>query len=284
MKKIGIIAKKNKPEAVEVTRGLLSWLEKRHVEVFLDSDIASHVMPERGIEKTEIPSRVDMVVVLGGDGTLLTVARLPGVENIPILGVNLGAMGFLTEIPLEELYPTLEKILKGTYEKDTRMTLEALVRRGKNPIASYAVLNDVVINKGALARIIDLEISINGRYLTTFKADGLIISTPTGSTGYSLSAGGPIIHPSLNWICLTPICSHTLTNRPLILPDMVGIDVLIKSRHDDVFLTLDGQEGLSLKPDDTISVVKGPHDITLIKSPYRNYFEVLKTKLKWGER
>jgi len=284
MKKIGIIAKKNKPEAVEVTRGLLSWLEKRHVEVFLDSDIASQVMPERGIEKAEIPSRVEMVVVLGGDGTLLTVARLPGVENIPILGVNLGAMGFLTEIPLEEFYPTLEKILKGTYEKDTRMTLEAVVRRGKNLIASYAVLNDVVINKGALARIIDLEISINGRYLTTFKADGLIISTPTGSTGYSLSAGGPIIHPSLDSLAITPICSHTLTNRPLILPGTVGIDVLIKSRHDDVFLTLDGQEGLSLKPDDTVSVQKNPNYITLIKSPYRNYFEVLKTKLKWGER
>jgi len=284
MKSIGIIAKKNKPEAVEVTRRLLPWLEERNIEVFLDHDIASQVMPARGVEKTEIPSRVEMVVVLGGDGTLLTVARLPGIENIPILGVNLGAMGFLTEIPLEELYPTLEKILKGNYEKDRRMTLQAVVRREGKTIASYAVLNDVVINKGALARIIDLEININGRYLTTFKADGLILCTPTGSTGYSLSAGGPIIHPSLNCICLTPICSHTLTNRPLILPDMVGIDVLIKSRHEDVFLTLDGQEGLSLKPDDTVSVRKSPNYITLVKSPYRNYFEVLKTKLKWGER
>ena len=146
------------------------------------------------------------------------------------------------------------------------------------------MLNDVVINKGALARIIDLEISINDRYLTTFKADGLILCTPTGSTGYSLSAGGPIIHPSLDSICLTPICSHTLTNRPLILPDTAAIDVLINSRHDDVYLTLDGQEGLSLKPDDIISVRRGTYYISLIKSPYRSYFEVLKTKLKWGER
>jgi len=284
MKSIGIIAKKNKPEAVEVTRRLLPWLEERNIEVVLDHDIASLVMPAKGMEKAEIPSRVDMVVVLGGDGTLLTVARLPGIENIPILGVNLGAMGFLTEIPLEELYPTLEKILKGNYEKDRRMTLQAVVRREGKTIASYAVLNDVVINKGALARIIDLEININGRYLTTFKADGLILCTPTGSTGYSLSAGGPIIHSSLNCICLTPICSHTLTNRPLILPDTAAIDVLIKSRHEDVFLTLDGQEGLSLKPDDTVSVQKNPNYITLIKSPYRNYFEVLKMKLKWGER
>jgi len=284
MKKIGIIAKKNKPEAIEVTRKLLSWLKERGVEVILDKDIASHGMPIPGVEKAEIPSQVDMVVVLGGDGTLLSVVRLEGIENIPILGVNLGAMGFLTEIPLEELFPTLEKILKGDYEKDKRMTLQAVVRREGKIIASYSVLNDVVINKGALARIIDLEININGRYLTTFKADGLILCTPTGSTGYSLSAGGPIIHPSLNSIGLTPICSHTLTNRPLILPDTVIIDVQINSRHDEVFLTLDGQEGLALKPQDTISLKKGRNSISLIKSPYRNYFDVLKTKLKWGER
>jgi NAD+ kinase len=284
MKKIGIIAKKNKPEAIEVTRKLLSWLKERGVEVILDKDIASHGMPIPGVEKAEIPSQVDMVVVLGGDGTLLSVVRLEGIENIPILGVNLGAMGFLTEIPLEELFPTLEKILKGDYEKDKRMTLQAVVRREGKIIASYSVLNDVVINKGALARIIDLEININGRYLTTFKADGLILCTPTGSTGYSLSAGGPIIHPSLNSIGLTPICSHTLTNRPLIFPDTVIIDVQINSRHDEVFLTLDGQEGLALKPQDTISLKKGRNSISLIKSPYRNYFDVLKTKLKWGER
>jgi NAD+ kinase len=284
MKRIGIIAKKNKPEAIEVTSRLLLWLKERGIEVVLDEDIASQVMPTRGVEKAEIPSQVDMVIVLGGDGTLLSVARLPGIENIPIVGVNLGAMGFLTEIPLEELYSTLEKILQGHYEKDRRMTLQAVVRREGKAVASYSVLNDAVINKGAVARIIDLEISINGRYLTTFKADGLILCTPTGSTGYSLSAGGPIIHPSLDCIGLTPICSHTLTNRPLILPDTVTVDVLIKSRHDKVFLTLDGQEGLSLKPDDSISVKKSPNYITLIKSPYRNYFEVLKTKLKWGER
>lgn len=284
MKRVGIIAKKNKVEAVEITRKLLKWLEEKGIEVFLDKDLASQINPVKGMEQTEIPSHVEMVIVLGGDGTLLSVARLPGIEKIPVLGVNLGAMGFLTEIPLEELYPTLEKILKGSFEKDTRMTLRAVVYRDEKAIASFRVLNDVVINKGALARIIDLEININKRYLTTFKADGLIISTPTGSTGYSLSAGGPIIYPSLNCICLTPICSHTLTSRPLILQDRAGIEVLIKSRHDEVYLTLDGQEGLSLKPEDRIYVEKDLNYITLIKSPYRNYFEVLKTKLKWGER
>ena len=284
IKRIGIVAKKNKPEAVEVSRRLIFWLQEREIEVFLDSDLATHTKPQLGIEKAEIPSRVEMILVLGGDGTLLSVARLAGIKNVPILGVNLGAMGFLAEIPLEELFPTLENIVTGDYEIDKRMTLQAHVRRDGKVTAEYSVLNDVVINKGALARIIDLEISINDRYLTTFKADGLILCTPTGSTGYSLSAGGPIIHPSLDSICLTPICSHTLTNRPLILPDTAAIDVLINSRHDDVYLTLDGQEGLSLKPDDIISVRRGTYYISLIKSPYRSYFEVLKTKLKWGER
>jgi NAD+ kinase len=226
-----------------------------------------------------------MVVVLGGDGTLISTARMIGERDIPILGVNLGSLGFLTEIALDELYPALEKYLAGDFRVSERLMLQAVVERGGKETASHMVLNDVVINKGALARIVDLKTKVNDHELTTFKADGLIISTPTGSTGYSLSAGGPIVDPSMNCIVITPICPHTLTNRPLVIEDASVVSVTVKSLDDeDIYLTLDGQVGVELKSGDVINVRRAEHTARLIMSGERNYFAVLRTKLKWGER
>jgi len=234
------------------------------------------------VERSEIPSHVEMIIVLGGDGTLLSVARLVRDYEVPILGVNLGGLGFLTEITLEELYRVLERIIQGDFVTDERVVLNAAVIRRGERMAEFTVLNDAVINKGALARIIDLETAINGEYLTTFKSDGLIISTPTGSTAYNLSAGGPIVYPSLHSIIITPICPHTLTNRPIMVPDDVEIRVILKAKQQEVILTLDGQQGFSLEFEDMVEIKKAESRILLIKSPYRHYFEVLREKLKWG--
>jgi NAD+ kinase len=207
-----------------------------------------------------------------------------GNHEVPILGVNLGGLGFLTEITLEELYRVLERVLNGDFVTDERVALTVgVIRRGEK-LAEFIVLNDAVINKGALARIIDIETTINGEYLTTYKSDGLIISTPTGSTAYNLSAGGPIVYPSLHCIIITPICSHTLTNRPIMIPDDVEVRAILKSKQQEVLLTLDGQQGFVLEFGDTVEVKKAEGRILLIKSPYRHYFEVLREKLKWGER
>ncbi|HSB05384.1 MAG TPA: NAD(+)/NADH kinase, partial [Thermodesulfobacteriota bacterium] len=230
------------------------------------------------------PSQVELVIVLGGDGTLLSVARMVWSHGIPILGVNFGGLGFLTEVSLEEIYPVLERVLKGDFKTKPRDVLKASVVRKGEKLAEFTVLNDVVINKGALARIIELEITIDGEYLSTFRSDGLIISTPTGSTAYNLSAGGPIVYPSLHNLIITPICSHTLTNRPIVIPDDVKVHAILKSREEEVTLTLDGQKGFPLEFEDVVEVQKAEGQILLIQSPYRHYFELLREKLKWGER
>ena len=233
----------------------------------------------------EIREAAELVVVLGGDGTLLSVARLFCSSGIPILGVNLGSLGFLTEITVEELYPTLEQCLKGNPRSSQRMMLEVSVIRKGEQIEKGLVLNEIVINKGALARIVDLNTMINSHFLTTFKADGLIVSTPTGSTGYSLSAGGPIIHPQMSCIVITPICPHTLTNRPIVVSDDSLISITVTSSFDEkVYLTLDGQVGCELHEGDSIKVGKASTFTTLVVSHSRDYFEVIRTKLKWGER
>jgi NAD+ kinase len=215
---------------------------------------------------------------------MLSVSRLVAEKGIPILGINLGTMGFITEVNRGEMYQAIEAMLSDTCVVEERLMLCArIVREGKN-IAEYTVLNDVVINKGALARIIDMEAFINGVYVTIFKADGLIISTPTGSTAYSLSAGGPILYPTLDCIVLTPICSHTLTNRPIVLPDGFRIEITLRTLSEDVYLTLDGQVGFSLRQDDVIEIIKSPFKTRLLIPCERDYFKVLRTKLKWGER
>lgn len=283
MKKIGIICKVGRKEPLEILQTLFPWLEQKNCDVLLDKETASKIGVE-GYLRTDIPSLADAVIVLGGDGTMLSVSRLVAEKGIPILGINLGSMGFITEINRDEIYDAVEKMLMNNCTIEERIMLSAEVLRNSEKIAEYTVLNDVVLNKGALARIIDLETYINGVYVSTFKADGLIISTPTGSTAYSLSAGGPILYPTLDNIIMTPICSHTLTTRPLVLPDNFKIRIILRTLSEDVFLTIDGQVGFSLRLDDTIEIKKSPYKTKLFLPLERNYFDVLRTKLKWGER
>jgi NAD+ kinase len=225
-----------------------------------------------------------LLVVLGGDGTLLSAARYLGGEKVPILGVNLGGLGFLTEITLEELYPVLDRILDGKVETERRMRLHVAVIRQGDKAGEYTILNDAVISKTVLARIIHLRNSVDGAYVTTYRGDGVIICTPTGSTAYSLAAGGPIVYPSLDSVLITPICPHTLTNRPLLIPDRATVEFILETEESDVRLTLDGQIGCNLLPYDRICITKAQNHVLFIKSPYRDYFEILRTKLKWGER
>jgi NAD+ kinase len=286
MKKVGIIARKNKPEAAEIVNELRDWLIRRGFEPYFDEDTADLIHEKTyRYPKDRIPFLVDMMIVLGGDGTLLSVARLMEERQVPILGVNLGGLGFLTATTLEKLYPTLQSIQKNEYILDNRMMLAAEVYRQGERIAGYTVLNDAVIHKGAaLARIIDIDTYIDKQFVTSFRADGLIISTPTGSTAYCLSAGGPIVHPQVEAFIMTPICPHTLTNRPIVIPNMAVVEVTMRSEHEDVMLTLDGQVGVALLYRDIVRVTKAKHQIQLIQPSGRNYFEVLKTKLRWGER
>ncbi|HZX14023.1 MAG TPA: NAD(+)/NADH kinase [Thermodesulfobacteriota bacterium] len=282
--RIGIIAKTNKKETLEITKGLSTWLEKRDVKVYIEKELGTQIAHPNSVYRDELPELVDLVLVFGGDGTFLRVSRLLCKYGIPILGVNLGRLGFLTEITLDELYPMIEYILSGKYEIEKREMLSAAIHRKNEIVGNYLVLNDVVINKGAVARIIDLAIYINDSHVTTFKADGIILSTPTGSTAYSLSAGGPIVYPTLPLTIITPICPHTLTARPLVVSNETTIRVKVITDTPDIYLTLDGQVGVSLNMGDVVEVRKADTSVKLIKSPFRDYFTILKTKLKWGER
>lgn len=286
MKKVGIICKTGIPEPLEILKTLLPWLNRKNCEIYLDTETASALsaMNIEGIPRSEMPSLVDIIVVLGGDGTMLSVARLVGEKGIPILGVNVGGLGFLTAVHKEEVYEVFEKVLTGECTVEERIMLAACVFRHSECIADYLIINDVVVNKGALARIIDLETYIDHNYVATFKADGLIVSTPTGSTAYALSAGGPILYPTLNSIVIAPICPHTLTNRPIVMPDNVLVEIVLKSQNQDVFLTVDGQVGFSLRQNDIVSVKKSQHKAKLFIPCERDYFQILRTKLKWGER
>lgn len=284
MKRVGIFAKRNHPEAVEIAREITNWLHERGIEVFHDKPLAEDLGTPQGYPGGSIPAMVNLIVVLGGDGTLISVARKVGDLRTPILGVNLGSLGFLTEITLQEIFPVLEQVVRGDFTVSSRMMLDAVVRREGREVGRYRVLNDVVINKGALARIIDMEAAVDDVYLTTFKADGLIISTPTGSTGYSLAAGGPIIYPDTDCLVLAPICPHMLTNRPIIVSDKAIIRVEVKFQDQDVVFTADGQVGMPLQGGDVVEVRRSRSCTLLVKSPTKDYFEVLRTKLRWGER
>jgi NAD+ kinase len=280
---IGIICKHDKPEAWDAAAGLKSWLEGHGVEALIDRSAAKQ-LGVTGTPKEEMPDKSDVIVAFGGDGTLLSVARLVGAKGKPIVGVNLGTLGFITNVALDQLYPTMETVLSGQYNVLERMMITASIIRDGAVIAEHHVLNDIVINKGALARIIDLETYVDGKYLTTFKSDGLIIHTPTGSTGYCLSAGGAIVHHALSCLGVVPICPHTLTNRPLIVPDDSVLEVKMKSQNEDVYLTLDGQVGFLLKYNDVVAGRTASHKMYFVMSPNDDYYLMLRTKLKWGER
>jgi NAD+ kinase len=283
MNRIGIICKGGIPKPVEILKELLPWLRQKGCETFVDTETASTLNID-GFPRSEIPSLSEIIIVLGGDGTMLSTCRLVADKGVPVLGINIGGLGFITEVQLDDLYETMEKVLSGECPIEERLMLTAQVRRLGELIAEYIVLNEVVINKAALARIIDLETYVNQNYVTTFKADGLIISTPTGSTAYSLSAGGPILYPTLDNIIITPICPHTLTNRAMVLPGDSIIKVILRSPTERVYLTMDGQVGFSVMQNDVIEVSKAPFKTRLLIPCDRDYFQILRTKLKWGER
>jgi NAD+ kinase len=284
MKTIGIVVKPNYEEALKAARDLYRWLAARKLEVLIDrsSVPGGHDLPL--VDSAELAERSDLLVVLGGDGTLIHTAGLVSERQVPIFGVNFGSLGFLTEIELAEIYPTLEQVLAGNYQLDERMRLWVRLWRGAKEIVSRAVVNDAVITKGALARIIDIEATVDGHHLTTYKGDGIIISTPTGSTAYNLAAGGPVLHPAVLGIILTPICPHALTQRPIVIPDHRSCRVRVLSPPGRVFLTLDGQEGHELTEGDVVEVSRSPYGIFIVRSPMRSFFSVLRQKLKWGSR
>ncbi|HVP28562.1 MAG TPA: NAD(+)/NADH kinase [Myxococcota bacterium] len=284
LRRVGICLKPAQPQAAGSARGLAKWLTDRGLEVVLDED-AGDAVGAPGVPRAELGACVELVVVLGGDGTLLSVARALGSRPVPILGVNLGTLGFLTEIALDELFAALDRVLRGEHRIETRMRLDVVaVRAGaEDPAARFLALNDAVLTKADLARMIDLETRADGDIVTTYHADGLIVATPTGSTAYSLSAGGPILLPDLEAFVLTPICPHTLTQRPIVLSAGVEVEIAVRSRE-EVQLTIDGQAGTTLREGDGVRVRRSPDPVHLIVSPFRTRFEILRQKLQWGTR
>ncbi|MGE6757404.1 NAD(+)/NADH kinase [Corallococcus interemptor] len=281
MQTLVIVAKRDTPQAV----ALAAEIQQRHPALTVLADRAlAHALNWPRIEDRELASRADLVVVLGGDGTLIYAARLLGGRNVPIIGVNLGSLGFMTEVSVEELFSRLDDVLAGNFHVDSRMKLSCRLLRGGKVLIEDEILNDVVINKGALARIADHETSIDGVPITTYKSDGVILATPTGSTAYSLSAGGPIVHPSVDCTILSPICSHALTQRAIVVPADRTIRVTLKSETADTYLTLDGQTGHSLQGGDCIEVVRSPNRVALVRNPRVAFFTILRQKLHWGER
>ena len=280
---VGIISKPNMPHAVETVCGLLEWFERRGITCRYDEETAVYANHNQWFSRNDLPEGCDLIVVLGGDGTLLSAARVVAGRDIPLFAVNMGHLGFLTSIPLEDLYPELERALAGEHRIGRRRMIDCELRRDGTTIGSYSALNDVVITKSELARMIDLDTHVDNHFVAAYKADGLIIATPTGSTTYSLSAGGPVIFPSVNAFCLTPICPHMLTNRPVIVPDSSVIQILVHG-EDGTYLTIDGQVGEPLSKGDLVVCRSSPKTIQLIRPPKLLFFDVLREKLKWGER
>jgi len=280
--KIGIIANIAKEKSPEYALRLRDWLIQRNIGVIFDEAIAFRIGESTGMERKQLAAAADMVVVFGGDGTMLRVARSVCEFNTPILGINIGGLGYLTEVYLNEMFTALERILAGDIRMEKRMMLDVLITRQGKTVGEGSVLNEVVINRDNLSRIVELETAVNDRHLATFKADGLIIATPTGSTAYSLSAGGPIIFPEQEAMILNPLCPHTLTNRPVILPEGATVKVVLWTKETGATLTLDGQVAFLLKSGDAIGVRKSRFVTILVSSPHRDYLEILRTKLGWG--
>ncbi len=281
IRRVAVVAKRVSQEALRTAAEVADWLIRRGLEVVLDEAVPRARELSSG-ETFELTGSYDLVIVLGGDGTLLSIARsLKG--EVPILGVNLGNLGFLTEIGRAELYPTLVDVLAGSLEVEERALLDVALERASGEGASYRVVNDAVVTKSALARIIELTLRVDDRLVAAYRSDGLIISTPTGSTAYNLSAGGPIVNPLLPVMMVTPICPHTLSLRPIVVPDTSAIEVTLETRSEEVYLTLDGQEGTTLGFRDTVRVRRSESNVQLIKSSRRTFYDNLRDKLHWGE-
>ncbi|HEX6177560.1 MAG TPA: NAD(+)/NADH kinase [Thermoanaerobaculia bacterium] len=286
MRNIGIAAKTTSPAALDYAAGVARDLTARGLKVCLDELTATAIGRDLTgcVARSELGSNSDLLITFGGDGTLLSVAR-HAPQNVPILGVNMGTLGFLTEVRLEEFPTLLDQVLEGTFSVEPRVTFNVSVNGPDRNSQQYRVLNDVAINKSALARIIEMRVSVAGLFVSNFRGDGLIICTPTGSTAYNLSAGGPIVYPTMNAMVITPICPHMITNRPLVLPDELDIDIGIvtPSEEQEIYLTLDGQEGMPINENDRVCIRKSLESVLLVQSPEKNYFDVLRSKLKWGE-
>jgi len=281
---VGICSKPHSAQALAVVPGLLEWLKERAIAVRSDWETAAYAPAAQGMPREEVPQGCDLVIVLGGDGTLLSAARAIGKLEIPLFAVNLGGLGFLTAIAVDEIYPELERALRGEHRVARRKLLSTEVVRGEEVVASYQALNDAVLTKADIARMIDLEAWVDQQLVCEYKADGLIISTPTGSTAYSLSAGGPVIFPSVPAICLTPICPHTLTNRPVLVPETSLIRILAHGPKASTYLTIDGQVGGPILDGDAIVCRSSNYALHLIRPPNARFFDVLRQKLDWGKR
>ncbi|MGD9588656.1 MAG: NAD(+)/NADH kinase [Pyrinomonadaceae bacterium] len=285
IKSAGVVVKPNNPDALRTALELSEWLERHGLATAGDPFVQSGKPAENEGSPAESTSPVfaaDLIIVLGGDGTMISTARSIGDREPLVMGVNYGSLGYLTEFRIEEMFPALEAIIAGEFEIDSRVMLRAEHIRNGTVRASGRVLNDVVINKAALARIIEIDVSLNGQFVNSFRADGLIVSTPTGSTAYNLSAGGPIIYPSMNAVVVTPICPFTLTNRPIVVPDSAEIELKLINENEGVVLTLDGQIGHTMADGDRVKISKSRTTFNIIQPPNRNYFDVLRNKLKWG--
>jgi NAD+ kinase len=288
IKRIGVVVKPHQPDALTTLCRLTEWLNERGLRLIGGPGIEhERIEHETGCGVDAVPDdqlaqSSDLILVLGGDGTMIATARMIGDAKVPVLGINYGGLGYLAEFRIEELFSALESILASDYKLDRRLMLEVELRRGPELVTHNRVLNDVVVNKAALARIIQIETHLNGQFVNSFRADGLIVSTPTGSTAYNLSAGGPIIYPSMNAVVITPICPFTLSNRPIVVPDDSLIEVRLLTEKEEVALTLDGQVGFPMQVGDRLSIRKSVTSFNLVQPTNRNYFDVLRDKLKWG--
>lgn len=282
--RLGIITKPNEPRAHELALRIAEWAALHEINLFVHDRVSDLPAGTFSASAREVAELCDVLVVLGGDGTMLSTARLVAGRGTPVLGVNLGTLGYLTEFAIEDAIPALELVVRGEYEIDRRMMIEWQVVRDAEAVGRGSALNDVVVNKSALARIIDIDCSVGQHYVTTYRADGLIVATPTGSTAYNLSAGGPIIAPGTEAMTICPICPHTLTNRPLVLPYYCEVGLQLNTREQEVMLTADGQTGMPLSPGDRVYIRRSDKTFNTVVAKDRDYFEILRTKLKWSGR
>jgi NAD+ kinase len=283
-KTIGIMSRPRRSNLPAVVPPLLEWLEARGVRTIYDSETAGSLLKgASGLTRPQVAEQAQLLLVLGGDGTLLSAAREAAPRGIPILPINLGSLGFLTSFTLDELYPALEEALSGQYSISERVMLQVQRVSGGKLLDQQRVVNEAVVNKGALARMIEIELLIDGHFVCRYRADGLIVATPTGSTAYSMSAGGPIVHPGVEALVITPICPHTLSDRPVVVRDASAIEIRLAANAESVFLTLDGQTGVAMQADNSVRITRAAEKLKLIQPPQKSYFEILRNKLKWGE-
>jgi NAD+ kinase len=283
-KTAAIISRPNRPEVAQVLPGLLAWLSEHGYKIIVDEQTSNYVSNLEVLPREQMASRpLDLVVVLGGDGTLLSAARVTAAIDVPLLGVNLGSLGFLTEVPLQSLYPMLDSIAEGRAAVEHRALMQCELLRGDTVRGSYLVFNDAVVNKTALARLNTYDLFIDQVFVSSYRADGMIVATPTGSTAYSLSSGGPVLMPTVNAFVITPVSPHSLTHRPLVVPDAAVIEIVLRSAEELAYLSLDGQPGLDLTDGDRVRCRRSEHQVNLFRRG-TDFFQVLRTKLKWGER